>query len=163
MYQTIGNKLLNSNISSICSYSVVNFGPLTAETGWRVWGTPAHYNGVRVFNWLRYCIDVAPRKSTKLWTMFRRLLGSYAAWRNSARCKIHFASKSCVLLFWQRYCTALEQWNFRSSSFLTDGATYIPRATITLGIGPHSSSVLYAAVRSFDRQIVINVSSVHRW
>jgi len=25
-------------------------------------------------------------------------------------CKIHFASKSCVLLFWQRYCTALEQW-----------------------------------------------------
>jgi len=24
--------------------------------------------------------------------------------------KIHFASKSCILLYWQRYCTALEQW-----------------------------------------------------
>jgi len=24
------------------------------------------------------------------------------------RCKIHFAPKSCVVLYWQRYCTALE-------------------------------------------------------
>ena len=23
---------------------------------------------------------------------------------------VHFASKFCVLLYWQRYCTALEQW-----------------------------------------------------
>jgi len=29
--------------------------------------------------------------------------------------------------------------NCRSSSFSTEGATYIPRAAITLGIGPHSS------------------------
>jgi len=26
-----------------------------------------------------------------------------------SRCKVHFASKSCVLLHWQHYCTALEQ------------------------------------------------------
>ena len=26
-----------------------------------------------------------------------------------ARCNIHFASKSCVRLYWQRYCTALQQ------------------------------------------------------
>ena len=25
-------------------------------------------------------------------------------------CKIHFASKSCVIIYWQRYCMALEQW-----------------------------------------------------
>jgi len=24
---------------------MVNFGPLTAEIGWRVWGTPANFNG----------------------------------------------------------------------------------------------------------------------
>ena len=30
-------------------------------------------------------------------------------WRNFARYKIHFASKSCVLLYWQRQCTALQQ------------------------------------------------------
>ena len=55
-------------------------------------------------------------------------------------------------------CTAREQWalaklcgmvqgmelrNTRSSSFLTEGATHIPRATITLGIDPHSSSLFF--------------------
>jgi len=60
------------------------------------------------------------------------------------------------ILYWQRYCWALEQWawarlcdvvqgmelrNIRSSSFSTEGATYIPRAAITLGIGPHSSYI----------------------
>jgi len=36
-------------------------------------------------------------------------LGALASYRNYASCKIHFASKSCVLLYWQRYCTAFEQ------------------------------------------------------
>ena len=27
---------------------MVNFGPLTAETCWRVWDTPANFNGFRV-------------------------------------------------------------------------------------------------------------------
>jgi len=73
------------------------------------------------------------------------------------RCKIYFAFKSCILLFWQHYCTALEQWasaklcgmvqgmklwNFRSSLFSTERAIYIPSSAIMLGIGPHSSSIL---------------------
>jgi len=41
--------LLNSNISSTCLHNTVNVGPLTAEIGWRVWGTPANFNGFRVF------------------------------------------------------------------------------------------------------------------
>ena len=28
---------------------MANFGPLTAEIGWRVWDTPANFNGFRVF------------------------------------------------------------------------------------------------------------------
>jgi len=32
----------------------------------------------------------------------------------------------------------MELRNFRSSSFSTEGATYTPRAAITLGICPHS-------------------------
>jgi len=40
--------LLNSNISSTCLHNTVNVGPLTAEIGWRVWGTPANFNGFRV-------------------------------------------------------------------------------------------------------------------
>ena len=39
--------LLNSNISSTCSHNM-NFGPLTAEIGSGVWGTPANFNGFRV-------------------------------------------------------------------------------------------------------------------
>jgi len=45
---TIGKQVLNNNISSRCPYNMVNFGPLTAEIGWRVWGTPANFNGFRV-------------------------------------------------------------------------------------------------------------------
>jgi len=41
--------LLNKNISSICSNNMVNFGPQTAESCWRVWGTPANFNRFRVF------------------------------------------------------------------------------------------------------------------
>jgi len=33
-------KLLNSNTSSTCPRNMVNFGPLTAEIGSGVWGTP---------------------------------------------------------------------------------------------------------------------------
>jgi len=38
------------------------------------------------------------------------IFGGSCPWQNFARCKIHFTSKSCVLLFWQRYCTAQQQW-----------------------------------------------------
>jgi len=37
--------LLNSSISSTCPHNMVNFGTLTAESGWRVWGTLANFNG----------------------------------------------------------------------------------------------------------------------
>jgi len=40
-------KLLNSNTALRCRHNTVNFG-LTAEICWRVWGTPAYFNGFRV-------------------------------------------------------------------------------------------------------------------
>ena len=39
---------LNSNISSTYPHNMVNFGPLTAEIGWRIWCTPANFYGFRV-------------------------------------------------------------------------------------------------------------------
>jgi len=45
---TIGKNLLDNNISSTCPHNVVNFGPLTAEIGLGVWGTPAHFSGFRI-------------------------------------------------------------------------------------------------------------------
>ena len=38
----------NRNISSTCPHNMVNFGPLAAEIGPVVWGTPANFNGFRV-------------------------------------------------------------------------------------------------------------------
>ena len=45
MYQNRKKSLLNSSISSTRSH---NTGPVTAEIGWRVWGTPTDFNGFRV-------------------------------------------------------------------------------------------------------------------
>jgi len=39
---------LNSNISCRCAHNMANYGPLTAEIGLPVWGTPANFNGFRV-------------------------------------------------------------------------------------------------------------------
>ena len=38
----------NANVSPTCPHNMVNFGPLAAEICWRVWGTPARFNGFRV-------------------------------------------------------------------------------------------------------------------
>ena len=51
---TIGKNLLNSYISSICPHSMVNFSSLTAEICWRVWCTPANFNGFRVLASLQH-------------------------------------------------------------------------------------------------------------
>ena len=48
MHRQSEKNLLNSNISSTCADNMVNFGLLTAEICWRVWGTPANSNGFRV-------------------------------------------------------------------------------------------------------------------
>ena len=45
---TIGKNFLNSNTSSTCPDNMVYFGLLTSEICWRVWSTPANFNGFRV-------------------------------------------------------------------------------------------------------------------
>jgi len=45
MYRQSGKNLLNSNTTSTCPHNMVNFGLLTAEACWRVWGIPANFNG----------------------------------------------------------------------------------------------------------------------
>jgi len=69
---------------------MVNFGPLTAETSWRIWGTQQISTGFA--SWLRYCTDVAQWKSNKLCTMFGRVLGWNA---------IHFRGSCLVTEFFQ--------------------------------------------------------------
>jgi len=40
--------LLNSNTSPTRPHNMVNFGPLAAEIGSLVWGTPTNFNGFRI-------------------------------------------------------------------------------------------------------------------
>jgi len=40
--------LLNTDTSFTCPHNMVNFGLLTAETCWWVWGTPSNFNGFRI-------------------------------------------------------------------------------------------------------------------
>ena len=107
---TSGKKLVNSNISSTCPHNMVNFGPLAAEIGWWVCGTPANVNGFHILALLLHqCHSVEANQTAwcmaviwagTLYIHFRMLLPPNG---------IHFASKSCILLYWQHYCTTLKQ------------------------------------------------------
>jgi len=66
---TIGKNLFNSNTSSTCPDNMVNFGLLTAEICWLVWGTPANFNGFRVLAALLHGTLVAGvRQTLRRWT-----------------------------------------------------------------------------------------------
>jgi len=62
--------LLSSNISSTCSYNMVNFGPLAAEIVSLVWGTPANFNGFHVLASLlqRCCSTEANQTLNNVWS-----------------------------------------------------------------------------------------------
>jgi len=62
-------------MSSTCSHNMANFGPLTAEICWRVWGTLANFNGFRVMPSLLQ--RGRSPEANKLCMMFGCLLGCY--------------------------------------------------------------------------------------
>jgi len=66
---TIGKSLLNSNNSPTCPYNRANFSPLAAEICWRVWGTPANFNGFRVLAALLHStLVVGVSQTLRRWT-----------------------------------------------------------------------------------------------
>jgi len=138
---------------------MVNFGPLKAEIGWQFWGTPGNFNGFRILTSLLH-----QRRSKGGQPNFARCF--FISWAGTQY--LHFGGlvppnrilpgakftlcQSCVLLYWQHYCMALEQWastefysvvqgrelgNFRSSF----APPIFSRAAIALGIVPHSSLI----------------------
>jgi len=48
MYRQSEKNMLNIDTFSTYPHNMVNFGLLTSEICWRVWGTPANFNGFRV-------------------------------------------------------------------------------------------------------------------
>jgi len=96
---------------------MVNLGALTAEISLGGFGHPSKFERV-----LRLGVVTTPMSLkgqpnfaqclAVFWaaTLYIQFLGAFVLYHNFARCKIHSASKSCVLQYWQRYCTALKQW-----------------------------------------------------
>ena len=74
-------KLLSSNISSRCPRNMVIFGPLAAEIGPVVGGTPANFTGLA--SWQRYCTVLQQWASAKLCGVEQRTqpIGPYSARR----------------------------------------------------------------------------------
>jgi len=101
---------------------MANFSPLTAEICWRVLGHDSNFQRVSRLGFVTAATSLTGRQpnfarcSAVSWaaTLYNyiyiyTLSGALSPWRKFARCKIHFTSKSCVLLYWQHYCTALQQ------------------------------------------------------
>jgi len=122
---------------------MVNFGPLTPEMGSGVWGTLANFNRFRVLALLLHrrrwsevnktLQDVWLSSGLVHWIY--TFLGALIPNGTLPAAKFTKNFKSCVLLYWRRYCTALEQrpsaklcgvvqgWNYRT---VAEGATFIP-------------------------------------
>jgi len=66
---TIGKKLLSSNTSCTCPHNMANFGSLTAEIGWPVWGTLPNFNWFRVLAALLHgTLVVGVSQTLRRWT-----------------------------------------------------------------------------------------------
>ena len=70
-------KLVKQQYVLQCPHNMVNFGPLAAEIGLPVWGTPANFNGFRVLAALLHGSQVVSisqtlRRSTEAPPMFGR-------------------------------------------------------------------------------------------
>jgi len=95
---------------------MANFSPLMAEIVLGVWGTPANFNGFHVLASLQQWRRSMEANKTlhNVWpspTLYIHIRGLLPL------TEFHVTCKSCVLLCWQRYCTALQQ---RVSSTLCD-------------------------------------------
>ena len=137
-------------------HTSTQYGKLRPTNGWDRFtslgqGHP-HQISMGFASCLRYCSDVAHRRPTKLCMMFGYLLhwytiytlsGALAPRRNFARCKIHFTSKSCFLLYSQHYCMALQQRRQPNFAAWYKAPLIFGWAASMLAIGPHSSFFCY--------------------
>ena len=123
-------------------HTSLQYGKLRPTNGSGVWGTPANFNGFRIFVSLlqgssslkatQTLHDVWP--SPELVHCIYIFRGSYLLMEFCQLQNNNVTSKSCVLLYWQRHCTALQQqasaifaarhkeWNYGT---FAEGATFI--------------------------------------
>jgi len=84
-------KDLSSSMSCRNPHNMVNFGPLTAEIGSRVWGTPANFNGFRVFAALLHGIRQSSSERQPNFAALNRRRHLYSAGRSSCWALAHIS------------------------------------------------------------------------
>ena len=143
--------LLNNNISSRCPHKMANFGLLTAEIVWRVWGTPANFNGFRVLALLlpltvhqNFARCLAVSCAGTLYIHFRVLLplGESCQVQTSHCAQV---LRSSILLHDTRPVGVSQTLRRGTKNGITELSQTAPFifgwAAITLGIGPHCSYI----------------------
>jgi len=156
MYRQSEKNMLNSNISSTCR------GELRSTSGWDRLVGLGHFSKFQWVSCLGFVTALTSLNGSQInfvWRLAVSLTGTLYVHlhpnRNYSRCTIHSVSKSCVLLYWQRYSTALEQCASVKLCGLVQGMELqtprhfqhrvphifwgILRVAITLCIRPHSS------------------------
>jgi len=153
---TIRKRLLNSNISPIPAHNMVNFGQLTAEICWRVWGTPANMNGFRVLAALLHrrrltevnqtLHDIWPSPVLIHYIYILRgscLITEFCHIQNPICVQVLCSPILLALLHGTRAVGVSETLRRRTRNGITELLQRAPPifgwAAITLGIGPHSS------------------------
>jgi len=142
--------LLKSSISPIYPYNMVNFGPLTAGIRWRVWDTPANFNGFRVLALLLHgTLGVGVSQSLWHWTEVTTYVGRLAITFGigpHSSLDLVLISIFCLVcsvficVLWQTIYNILIWW------FLCILSWYLPfppNATVFLPF--HASAVLWAS------------------
>jgi len=108
---TTRKNLLSSNISSRYPHNMVNFGPLAAEIGLVVWGTPANFNGFRVLAVLLHGTPaVGVSQTLQHWTegaTYIRQGGHHVGMGISPH-----ASSFFLFLFFPRPISAVADWTY---------------------------------------------------
>ena len=140
--------LFNSNTCSTCRHNIVNIGPLTAEIVSTVWALQHISTGFA--SSVPYCTDVAQWRSTKLCTVFVRLLGCctiYTFWGllppDGILPRAKFTLRPSLAFSYIDTVTARQSSSGRQPSLRRweEGATYIRQDGHHVGHRPHSSYV----------------------
>jgi len=151
---------LNSNISSTCPHSMANFSPLTAKIFWRVWGTPAHFNGLRILASLlqRRRSPEANQTLHNVWPSpgllhYIYIFGGscpteFCLMQNSLNVQVLRFPILAALLHGIPAAGVSQTLQRGTRNGITELLQRTPslfgRAAITLGIGPHSSYICSA-------------------
>jgi len=166
--------LLNTNTSSTCPHTVMNFSPLTAEIGWGslVWGAPANFNRFRVLASLlqRRRSPEANQTLHDVWPSPELVhicisggccpLTEFCQVQNS-RCAQVLPSVILAALLHGTPAAGVSQalrrgTRNRSTELSKTAPPIIGWAAITLGIGPHICDVTSPYVFVMDNSTYLN-------